>query len=439
MPTARIATLFQSIRRHPWRVMAALGFFVATLFAAPHAWAWYHFQRAKSCLAQGRSLEGQLHLAACQKVWPDSSDVHLLAARAARQVGDFATAEQHFQAMRQLHPDPTPQRSFEWALHSATAGDLGSNEALLRPKTHLSSEEGALACAALAEGYLRNYRGPEALQILDAWLERQPDNLHALKLRGDVWRQAEALSKAAECYERLLELDPDHREARHWLALCLLDGARPAEALPHWERLRAESPDDRETQTQLARCLVQVGRKEEARLLLEKVLATDPDRVAALQTLGHLHLQEGRLSEAESSLRHALRLAPRDYKINGLLLQVLRQQGRSKDAEAQSERVQLLEARWKHYRKLARDLAEHPQEPELQCELGAALLDLGYDDLGLRWLLSAVKEEPRCRRGHELLARWYENHRDADRASHHRGQARALASSSGIPSRPPKP
>jgi predicted Zn-dependent protease len=439
MRIARAVNPIGTIRRHPWRFLAAVVLVAASALAAPHLWAWYHFQRAKTCLAQGRTREGQRHLASCQNIWTDSEDVHLMAARAARQAGDFAQAERHFQAMRRLHPDPTPQRSFEWALHSAAAGDLGSNEALLRPKINLSSEEGALACAALAEGYLRNYRGPEALQVLDVWLRRQPDNLLALKLRGDVWRQAEALGKAAECYQRVLELDPAHRAARYWLALCLLEGARPAEALPYWEQLHAESPEDIETQTHLARCRLQLGQKEEARILLEEVLASHPDHVAALQTLGQLCLQEGLLSEAESSLRRALRLAPRDYKINGLLFQVLQQQGRSKEAEAQSERVHLLESHWKHYRKIARDLAEHPQEPELQCELGASLLDLGYDDLGLRWLLSAVNEDPRCRRGHELLAQWYDDHRDADRASYHRRQAQTLPAPSRPQAQSPKP
>lgn len=431
MITARAVILMRTIRRHLWRLLtSAVLLVVAATLAAPHGMAWYHFQRAKSLLAQGRTREAQLHLTACQRVWPDRVPVHLLAARAARQAGDFTTADHHFHTMRRLQPDASPERTFEWALHRAAQGDLGLTEAFLRPKIHLASEEGPLACAALTEGYLRNYRGPEALQVLDVWQERQPDNIYEMKLRGDVWRQSEALVKAAECYRRVLQLDSDHREARRWLALCLLDATRAAEALPYWEQMYTESPEDMETCTHLARCRAQLGQKEQARILLEGVLTSHSDHVVALQTLSQIHLQEGKLSVAESLLRRAIRAAPRDYKVHGLLYQVLQQQARIEEAEAQHEQVRILESHWKRYRKTARDLAEHPQDPELQCELGASLLELGYEDLGLRWLLSAVNEDPRSRRGHELLARWYEDHRDADRAAYHNSQVRALSDSS---------
>lgn len=431
MTTSRAAMLIRTIRRHPWRSLTlAVLLVVATTLAAPNGTAWYHFQRAKSLLAQGRTREAQLHLAACQRVWPDRVSVLLLSARAARQAGDFTAADRHFHTLRRLKSDSSPERTFEWALHRAAQGDLGLTEAFLRPKIHLASEEGPLACAALAEGYLRNYRGPEALQVLDVWQERQPDNIYQMKLRGDVWRQSEALVKAAECYRRVLHLDSDHREARRWLALCLLDGTGPAEALPYLEQMYTEFPEDIESCTHLARCRAQLGQKEQARILLEGVLTSHPNHVVALRTLSQIHLQDGRLSAAESLLRRALRAAPRDYKVHGLLHQVLQQQGRIEEAEAQHEQVRILEARWKLYRKIARDLAEHPQDPELQCELGASLLQLGYEDLGLRWLLSAVNEDPRSRRGHELLARWYEDHRDADRAAYHSSQVRALSVSS---------
>jgi predicted Zn-dependent protease len=400
------------------------------MLAAPQATAWYHFRQAKSCLTQGRTREAQSHLAACQRIWPDRVSVHFLAVRAARQAGDFAAAEEHFARVRRLQPEVSPERAFEYALHCAAVGDLGQTESFLRTKIHEASEEGPLACEALAEGYVRNYRGPEALQVLDVWQERQPDNLHALKLRGDVWRHVEALGQATECYQRVLQLDPNHRKARHWLALCLLDGGRPTEAMPHWERLHADSPEDVEVVTHLARCRGQLGQTEQAERLLKDVLTSHPDHVVALRTHGQICLAQGRFADAESALRRAIRVAPRDYKANERLYQVLQRQGRTVEAEAQHEQVRALEANWKYFRKIVRDVAEHPQDPALLCEMGAALLDLGFEDVALGWLLSAVKEDPRCRRGHELLAGWYENHRDADRAAYHRVQARALAAAS---------
>ncbi|HTU20188.1 MAG TPA: tetratricopeptide repeat protein [Gemmataceae bacterium] len=399
--------------------------------AAPHTWAWFHWHEAKACLAQARPQDARRHLQACLRVWPNRVAIHLLAARAARQAGAFDEAEHHFAAIRRLQPKESDDVLLEWALQCAAQGDLAPVESYLRPRMRHGAEEGPLVCEALAEGYLRNYRGPEALTVLDVWQEQHPDHPRLLTLRGDVWRHAEALGKAAECYQRVLELDPERDDARHWLALCLLDGGRAAEALPHWEQLRGRHPEDVETLVHLARCQYQLGQSDRARRLLEDVLIRHPDHVVALRSLGDILFQDNRLTEAERVVCRALAVAPWDYKSNDLLARILQQQGRSVEAESFREKTRRLEARWKQFRKAARDMADRPHDPALQCEAAAALLDLGYDDLSLRWLLNAVHIEPQCRRGHELLARWYEKHQDAERADYHREQARAL------PSQPP--
>ncbi|MGH7225051.1 MAG: hypothetical protein ACRELF_17650, partial [Gemmataceae bacterium] len=157
-----------------------------------------------------------------------------------------------------------------------------------------------------------------------------------------------------------------------------------------------------------------------AHRLLEEILITHPDHVVALRSLGEMLFQKGQLPEAETFARRALGVAPWDYQSNGLLAQILQQQGRSGEAESFREQSRRLEARWKQFRKAAREMSDRPHDPALQCEAAAALLDLGYDDLSLRWLLNALHIDWQCRRGHELLARWYEKHRDAERAAYHR-------------------
>jgi predicted Zn-dependent protease len=414
--------------RRCWPVGMLLLFVLAlVVWAALQLGAWHHWRQAQKCLAQGRARQARQHLAWCLKLWPNRVSVHLLAARAARQDGDGAEAERQLGEAERLVPDGSEELIREWTLNRAAQGDLTVAEAHLRPAIR-SPEWGPAVCAALAEGYLRNYRGPEALAVLDVWLEQQPDNLHALLLRGDVWRKAEALAQAIPCYQRILDLDPEHDQARRWLALCLLDNGQPAAALSHWQYLQERYPDDNEVLISLARCRLGLGESEAARRLLEHVLTVHPHEAAALHTLGAIQLQAGQLAEAEMLLCRALRVAPRDYKINMLLAQVYRQQRRIAEAEKQEEKVRRLEARWKQFRQIVRNLAEHPHEPELLCQMGEVLLDLGYDDLGHRWLLSALQEDAACRRGHELLARWYEEHQDASRAAYHRKQANTLLS-----------
>jgi predicted Zn-dependent protease len=106
-----------------------------------------------------------------------------------------------------------------------------------------------------------------------------------------------------------------------------------------------------------------------------------------------VELLAGRPAEAEDWLRRAAAELPYDYLTQWKLYQCLQQQGKEDDAKAQLARSEDLKARRERLGEIqSRKMTEHPHDPALHYELGKLLLSLGNEDLGERWLRSALHE-----------------------------------------------
>jgi len=350
------------------------------------------------------------HLAACLRIWPHDVRAHLLAARAARRLGNYEEAEEHLRQAQQQQRQPSEEVLLEWALHRATLGHLKQTESYLLPLTREDSEEGFLACEALAHGYQRTYRIAHAALLLDAWLKRRPDDIRALLLRGRLGSQTEGLPQALADYQRVLELEPEREEAQRGLATCLLESSRWNEAVPYWEELYRRHPADVEVRVNLALCWGHLGQEAQAIQMLRAVVEERPDHLVALRGLGKILLEQQQPAESERWLRRALRVEPQDYRSHWLLSGALQQQGKTAQAEHQLDRARQLERRWQRVSKItSKELAARPHDAALQAELGTLLLDLGYEEAGRNWLLSALQEDPNCAAAHAALVRVNQN------------------------------
>ena len=345
-------------------------------------------------------------MTACLRFWPDNVTANLLAARAARQLEDFDEAEEHLRQAQRQQRQPSEEVVFEWALHRATLGDLEQTESYLLPLTQVDSAQALLACEALAEGYRRTYRIPQALFLIDRWLKQRPNDVRALLLRSRLWMQVSSWQRAVSDYQRVLGLEPEREDAQRGLASCLAESARWDEAMPYWQDLYRRHPTDPEICVNLARCWGHLGQQQRASQLLQAVLQEQPDHPLALRSLGETFLQEQKPAEAETWLRRAVRAAPHDYKAHWLLYQALQQQDKAADAERQLDQATQLERRWGRFHRITQhELAARPHDVALHAELGVLLIDLGYEEVGRHWLLSALNRDPHCRPAQEALAR----------------------------------
>ncbi|MDB5309321.1 MAG: tetratricopeptide repeat protein [Gemmataceae bacterium] len=407
------------------RVTRGLVFLVlASGLVVPQLWAWHRLRAARAALARHHPAAARESLAACLRLWPDRPAVHLLASRAARQAGDLEDADARLRTCHHLSGGTSDEIAFEWALLQAAGGNVREVEEYLQRRADQTPGEAALVWEALAEGYLRVYRTPDAMACLEHWLDRDRDNVRALELRGITFVTGKGVKRGADDFRQVLTLDPTRADARWRLARCLLDLGGYDEAVPHLERLLEDRPDDPEVLVRLARCHNMLGRGDLARETVDAVLATHPDHGLGLRTRGQFTLAAQKPAEAEGWLRRAAAALPEDYQTQWLLFQALQQQGKTEEAAAQIRTAEQVRDRVERLGELqSRKLAEQPLDPALHYEMGVLLIRTGHPTTGEGWLVSALRLDPGYRPAHAALAEYYDRLGDKGRAADHRRRA----------------
>jgi tetratricopeptide (TPR) repeat protein len=418
-----------------WLVRSGLFALVLTL-SSPFLWAGYHWYAGQAAFQRYHNAEACRHLNACLKIWPwsRSLSLHLLAARAARREGDLEQAALRLQEIQtQLGDQSSSDILLEWALLHAAGGDLDKVELDLRDQARKDPQHVLLILEALAEGYLRMARIAEALACVNEWLAHEPNNVQALNLRGAIYRQNGAWTKALPDLRRVIELDPERPHARWWLAVALVNAGYYEEAAQHLEFLRQRQPEDVEILVRLAICWHRLGHSRQARSLLDTVLAQHPEHGLALFTCGEMAQINGQLPEAEKWLRQAARALPYDYKTHWVLSECLRQQGKIEQAEAEAEYANRLKDRWARLEEITSHyMSQRHHDPALHCELGKLMLELGMSETGKNWLLGALRLDEHYVPALTALADYYEKQGDTARAAEYRRQAQQSAAQQAV-------
>jgi predicted Zn-dependent protease len=366
----------------------------------------YHLRAARRAIARYHNRQAVQHLKACLRVWPADSDVLLLAARAARRARAYDEADRLLEKYQQAR-GLDDAGSFEQLLLSA---ERRVDQVDDQCRRHI--EEGhpdtPLIFEALARGYLRQYRLPEARSCLARWLQAQPDNTQALCLKGQIHLDYErAPDQAVESYRRAVELDPEHEEARLGLAITLLQAKTFAEAAEHLEFVRRGQPDNPRLQVGLAQCRHALADADEAVRLVSAVLERWPHYAPALALRGQLALEAGETVAAEAWLRQAILSDPKDHQARYNLILCLHRNNKGQEAKDQQQQLEKREADQKRFHEIStRDLLKRPNDPALHCELGELLLRSGYREEGLRWLHSALRQNPQHAPAREALAKY---------------------------------
>jgi tetratricopeptide (TPR) repeat protein len=403
---------------------------VLSACAGPFLWAGYHWRAGRAALSRYHSAEARAHLEACLRVWPwsRSSDVHLLAARAARREEDFASAAEHLHASQDALHNTSPEVLLEWALLRAASGDVDTVEEYLRERGRADPASAPLILEALGEGYRRLSRIVNALRCSDDWLAREPDNVQAWAFRGKIHRQVGASQDAVTDFRRVTQLDPDYPQGRWSLAVVLSQTGRYEEAAGLLESIRRRGPDDADVRVRLAICRDNLGQRDEAVALLDDVLEKNPEHDLALRTRGVIALKAGELSEAESLLRRAVAASPYDYHARYALWDCLRRQDKTEQAEEERGPMEhLFDLQQRQTEILGHVMSQKPDDPAVQCELGTLYLQLGRPEVGEAWLLNALRLDANYSPALKALAGYYSQRGDAEKAEEYR--QRSLQSS----------
>jgi tetratricopeptide (TPR) repeat protein len=353
------------------------------------------------------------------KVWCWSPETHLLAARAARQARAFDQAESYLRACRQLEGSPDAI-DLEFKLLKAQRGELTQVEGHLVGLVLQDHPDTISILEVLTPAYLQSYQLANAQQCVKRWLARAPDSVPGLLLAAQVFERLLNHAEALTCYRRIVELEPDNDDARLRLAGLLTHGHHPQEALDHFECLRAKHGNVLPVLLGLARCRHAMNQPEEARRLLDVLLAEHPRNWAALGERGRLALEFESPATAEKWFRQAVDVMPFEKDVNYGLYQCLEHLGKRSEAAEVLARLKRIEADVTEINRLTRVISHMPHDPAPRCQAGKILLRNGQAAEGLRWLASALQEDPQHAATHQALAEHYERSGERERAAQHR-------------------
>jgi tetratricopeptide (TPR) repeat protein len=384
-------------------------------------WAEFHFSRARQAADRRDFDQARQHLAVCLQIMPNSGPVQFLAARTARRTGDFERAQEHLRSCERLAFEPKAVH-LEYSLLAAKRGRFAQQEASLWSLVEEGDPDSQVILEVLIDGYIKHYRMLRALQCLDLFLEREPDNVQAWLGRGWVCERLFYWADAVQAYRRALELEPENASTRLRLAKALVITGPPDTAAKEFESLRPQRPDDSEVLLGLVRCRRQQGRLEEAGELLDELTNRHDDDSAVLTEHGRLALDSGDPAGAEKWLLKAVAKSPHDREARYALYQCLKQQ-RKEEAKQCLSALERLDADLKRIDWLTRQMQKTPYDPELYHEAGVLCLRNGRAEDGVRWLQLALQYDPRHRPSHQALADYYQSTGRPDLAAQHRQSA----------------
>jgi tetratricopeptide (TPR) repeat protein len=412
------------------------------LYFYPSLLAWYHFRAAQAAAERNDIAGEEHHLRECLKSW-QTDQIYLRAARAARRLSKFDEADRYLVQCQRFNGDPAEVKLERLLLnldrHNPALEPRLALELVRRaPEDHPAVPE---ALEGLSKLCLDDFRLQDALGILTLWIERQPDNVKPLLLRGWVLEQLSPNpQRALPDYRRAVELDASNDLARLRLAEALVKTKQSAEAQPELEALLQRQPANPIVQLSLALCWDDLGESHQAVKLLDTLLS--PQRLAQIQEISDglrvdrpvpseveetdwyqqamsqapyssrnqpLYLvdlfiralvERAKLAarekrgEGEQFLRQAVKLDPFDYAANYQLLLCMEQRGEQAEARRLKTKLEEIRAEQERMSKAVAQVVLNPHDPAPRCVAAEILLRNGQPQKAVRWLRSALREDP---------------------------------------------
>ena len=363
---------------------------------------------------------------ACRQFRPDEPEVLLLGGRVTRRSGAWNESEVLLDRYSELHGDDDAL-VLERLLLRAMRGELESAGPLLQLHIDQNDAAAPLAYEALAAGLLYRLRLVAANRNIEHWLEREPESTHAF-LRGKLNEERERNRDALQDYRRVLELDPDHDEARLRMTTILLQLSQGEEALPHLEFLRRRLPDNSEVLVQRGQALDLQGRPDEARAAFDEALRRFPHSPSALTERGRVANRDGDSAYAEECLAQAVQLDPSNVQAHYQYHLALSRNGKTEAARREQDALGRIEADVKRIKELLQGrLQQTPNDPEPYYEVAMIALRAGRPKEALRWLLNALQVGPNHVPTHRALAAYYQEVGNPILSARHRALAQRLS------------
>jgi predicted Zn-dependent protease len=382
-----------------------------------------HYRDALAAIERRDFRDALFHLEQCREAWPTDRDVALLTARTARRAGELEAAQRLVDEADRLGC-AQEDVFLERALLLVQQGGLGEAQGYLLHRFRSEDPNLGLIAEVLAPIYVRMHDGPLASELLDAWARREPTNHLPHLLKGELFSRLNRRYAAQVSLAEAYRLAPDDPEVRERYAQILVELKRHAEARTHLEWLIERGHGSVNVRLSLAHCCAILGDEDIARRMLTELTQEAPSDSRVLAEQGRLELEAGRPGAAERSLRQAAALEPFEPMICHNYARCLEQLGKTEEAEIQRKRLKEIEASLKRMQELMEAITAKPHDPKPRLEAGLIMIRNGQGNAGVRWLETALEQDPNHVPTHEALSDYFTKVGDLHKADIHRRLAR---------------
>lgn len=408
----------QSTRRRWTWLIVAFVVLSATCWLTGEVALW----RAVSCL-ETRDHEPALKwLTLADWIRPRSAETHFLLARTHRRLRHFDDVTRHLEQAQALGYN---QRSLlrEQSLAQAQAGQFGDMRLNWGDLFSDAGADGPEISKAFVTGLFAQFRLSEAMKVLNAWQADFPMDADQYFLRGRLSEVQLDHADAVKQYRQVIELQPNHVEARVLLATSLIEIGEIADAASHLERALRDQPQRLDAEIALASCFVKLDRQEEARRRLKMIIEKHPDQTNALLELGSLELATKNVTTALGLLRRAAELQPENREVAYAFAKALQANGQSDEAHRIFAFVDEATKPMLKLKLLTNELLKHPNNLEARFEIAQINWKYNSRAEGAKWWLSLLEMTPDHTATHAALAEHFALLGDTDKATFHRERA----------------
>jgi tetratricopeptide (TPR) repeat protein len=162
----------------------------------------------------------------------------------------------------------------------------------------------------LARSYFTKAEFDKAIDIWQAILEEQPDNVDVMTSIADAQIHKGDLRAAEETARRAMAIDPEFYPAHNMLTLCYINTGRLSDAEQLASFVVARDPGNSEAYFNLGVVYDIMGLDSRALASFEKAVGLRGDYDESRINLGNAYLKAGRVAEAREQLEAALNLNP---------------------------------------------------------------------------------------------------------------------------------
>jgi tetratricopeptide (TPR) repeat protein len=379
-----------------------------------------HWEQANRASDDGDPGLAKTHLEAILAICPLSPQAQFLMARTCRRTRDDA-AWHHLHQAESLGW-PQHQIVLEQRLLQAEAGDIWNvEEALLDQLNRLPPEEQVIL-EGVVRGYLNSARFLDAEELATTWINRFPENWQPYLYRGRAKQALGQWNDAIWDYREVLKIRPDSITARRWYADALLASHDYQNALESYRVYCDMVPDDQESLFAVAQCQFSLGHPE-AQAAVEELLARYPQHVDGLILSARISLTEDKPEKALSRLRQAQALGSHDPEFLQVLIQALTLLHRPDDADSMKKQYANVLQKAKQLRELGEKIQAEPDDASLRYQAGKLALELQQEKEASDWFQSVFWIDPDHRPTHLVLADYWSEHGQPQRAAYHHRRA----------------